>query len=129
MFKKSLLYGIDIRETGLPGLMALIEITQSNAQFGWYLAFDTGSLKPKQTVTFGPENPRIAKEIMLPGTELNALELIGFDVLTVKDRGMRLFTRIVTEADSEGRFENPRMARLMLIFSLPLRTKNGRKVI
>ena len=128
MFKKSLLYGIDIKETGLPGLMALNEITQSNAQFGWYIAFETGSLKPKQTVTFGPENPCIAKEIMVPGTERNALELMAFDVLTVKERGMRLLTRIVTEADSEGRFENPRMTRLMLTFSLPLRTKNGRKV-
>ena len=108
--------------------MASIEIRQSNAQFGWYLAFDTGSLKPKQTVTFGPENPCIAKEIMVPGTERNALELIGFNALTVKERGMRLVTRIVTEADSEGKFENPRMARLMLIFSLPLRTKDGRKV-
>ena len=49
-------------------------------------------------------------------------------VAVMKERGMRLVTRIVTEADSEGKFENPRMARLMLTFSLPLRTKDGRKV-
>ena len=110
----------------LPDLMASIETTQSNAQFGWYFVFDTGSLKPKQTVTFGPENPCIAREIMAPGTERNAVELIGFNALTVKLRGTRLLTRIVTEADSEGKFENPRMERLTLTF--PLRTKNGRKV-
>lgn len=113
-------------ETGLPASMAFNTVTQSMPQLGSYNTLETGSRKPKQTVTLGPVNPCAANVMSVPGIERKEVVLMALVAAAEKRRGTRELTGMETEAASEATFINADIKKFKLMIWEPLRNNDGR---